>query len=80
MDEFITLPVRGQDGNELHFQMNRSLQLRKLMTAYCERQSVEMKSVRFFFDGKQLSEEQTPAELEMETGDAIDAMTYQIGG
>ncbi|KAL8094481.1 small ubiquitin-related modifier 2-like [Apium graveolens] len=80
MEKFITLTVKGQDDSEVYFQIKRSSQLRKLMIAYCERKLVEINSIRFIFDGKCLREEQTPNELEMENGDLIDAMTYQISG
>ncbi|KAF8394092.1 hypothetical protein HHK36_020297 [Tetracentron sinense] len=76
----INLKVKGQDGNEVFFRIKRSTQLRKLMTAYCDRQSVEFNSIAFLFDGRRLRGEQTPDELEMEDGDEIDAMLHQTGG
>ncbi|XP_060180311.1 small ubiquitin-related modifier 1-like [Lycium barbarum] len=76
----INLKVKGQDGNEVFFRIKRSTQMRKLMTAYCDRQSVDMNSIAFLFDGRRLRAEQTPDELEMEEGDEIDAMLHQTGG
>ncbi|MQL82888.1 hypothetical protein Taro_015368, partial [Colocasia esculenta] len=76
----INLKVKGQDGNEVFFRIKRSTQLRKLMNAYCERQSVDFQSIAFLFDGRRLRGEQTPDELEMEDGDEIDAMLHQTGG
>ncbi|KAJ4728472.1 Small ubiquitin-related modifier [Melia azedarach] len=76
----INLKVKGQDGNEVFFRIKRSTQLRKLMNAYCDRQSVELNSIAFLFDGRRLRAEQTPDELEMEDGDEIDAMLHQTGG
>ncbi|KAJ0715768.1 putative Ubiquitin-like domain-containing protein [Helianthus annuus] len=76
----INLKVKGQDGNEVFFRIKRSTQLKKLMNAYCDRQSVELKSIAFLFDGRRLRGEQTPDELEMEEGDEIDAMLHQTGG
>lgn len=37
-------------------------------------------SVRFSLDGKRLSEEDTPRELEMVAGDMIDGFQEQLGG
>ncbi|KAJ8432152.1 hypothetical protein Cgig2_006854 [Carnegiea gigantea] len=68
------------DGNEVFFRIKRSTQLKKLMNAYCDRQSVELNSIAFLFDGRRLRAEQTPEELEMEDGDEIDAMLHQTGG
>ncbi|KAJ0768643.1 putative Ubiquitin-like domain-containing protein [Helianthus annuus] len=76
----INLKVKGQDGNEVFFRIKRSTQLKKLMNAYCDRQSVELNAIAFLFDGRRLRAEQTPDELEMEEGDEIDAMLHQTGG
>ncbi|KAL0915087.1 hypothetical protein M5K25_015488 [Dendrobium thyrsiflorum] len=72
--------VKGQDGNEVFFRIKRSTQLKKLMNAYCDRQSVDLNSIAFLFDGRRLRGEQTPDELEMEDGDEIHAMLHQTGG
>ncbi|KAK1292065.1 Small ubiquitin-related modifier 1 [Acorus calamus] len=88
----INLKVKGQfycctigqrdceDGNEVFFRIKRSTQLKKLMNAYCDRQSVDFNAIAFLFDGRRLRGEQTPDELEMEDGDEIDAMLHQTGG
>ncbi|KAK7320539.1 hypothetical protein VNO77_30100 [Canavalia gladiata] len=76
----INLKVKGQDGNEVFFRIKRNTQLKKLMNAYCDRQSVDFNSIAFLFDGRRLRAEQTPDELEMEDGDEIDAMLHQTGG
>ncbi|CAE6244146.1 unnamed protein product [Arabidopsis arenosa] len=75
-----TLGLNILDGNEVFFRIKRSTQLKKLMNAYCDRQSVDMNSIAFLFDGRRLRAEQTPDELEMEDGDEIDAMLHQTGG
>ncbi|KAK4749768.1 hypothetical protein SAY87_027217 [Trapa incisa] len=74
----IDLKVKGQDGSEVFFRIKRSTQLKKLMNAYCDRQSVDMSSIAFLFDGRRLRAEQTPDELEMEDGDEIDAMLHRL--
>ncbi|KAK6132865.1 hypothetical protein DH2020_033396 [Rehmannia glutinosa] len=68
------------EGNEVFFRIKRNTQLKKLMNAYCDRQSVDFNSIAFLFDGRRLRAEQTPDELEMEDGDEIDAMLHQTGG
>lgn len=49
----------------MFFRIKRSTQLRKLMTAYCDRQSVEFNSIAFLFDGRRLRGEQTPDEVKL---------------
>ncbi|KAL4364449.1 hypothetical protein AHAS_Ahas07G0007200 [Arachis hypogaea] len=58
----INLKVKGQDGNEVFFRIKRSTQLKKLMNAYCDRQSVDFNSIAFLFDGRRLRSDQTPDE------------------
>ncbi|XP_071907580.1 small ubiquitin-related modifier 1 isoform X2 [Coffea arabica] len=72
--------VRVKDGSEVFFRIKRSTQLKKLINAYCERQSVELGSMVFLFDGQRLQGEQTPEQVSMEDGDEIDAMLHQTGG
>ncbi|KAL3622654.1 hypothetical protein CASFOL_033471 [Castilleja foliolosa] len=50
----INLKVKGQDGNEVFFRIKRNTQLKKLMNAYCDRQSVDISSIAFLFDGRRL--------------------------
>ncbi|XP_076958631.1 small ubiquitin-related modifier 1-like [Bidens hawaiensis] len=76
----INLKVKSQDGNEVFFRIKRNTQLKKLMNAYCDRQSLQMNAIAFLFDGRRLQAEQTPEQLEMEEGDEIDAMLHQTGG
>ncbi|KAF5198668.1 Small ubiquitin-related modifier [Thalictrum thalictroides] len=76
----INLKVKDQNQNEVFFRIKRNTQLKKLMNAYCERQSVDPSTIVFLFDGRRLKETQTPDELEMEDGDEIDAMLHQTGG
>ncbi|KAH0469935.1 hypothetical protein IEQ34_001493 [Dendrobium chrysotoxum] len=76
----INLKVKAQDGSELLFRIKRRTQLKKLIKAYCERQSIDLNSIAFLFDGRRIGGEQTADELEMEDGDEIDAMLHQIGG
>jgi len=78
--QHINLKVKGQDGGEVFFRIKSTATLRKLMNAYCDRQSVDPSSIAFLFDGRRLRAEQTPQELEMEDGDEIDAMLHQTGG
>mmetsp|Transcript_5040 Transcript_5040/g.12173 ORF Transcript_5040/g.12173 Transcript_5040/m.12173 type:complete len:96 (-) Transcript_5040:85-372(-) len=78
--EHINLKVKGQDGNIVHFKIKRKTQLKKLMEAYCSRQSLQFDQIRFLFDGNRLRENQTPEELDMDNDDVIDAMLFQVGG
>jgi Ubiquitin-2 like Rad60 SUMO-like len=56
----ISLRVVSQDGGEVFFKIRRSTPLRKLITTYCQRKSVNPDSIRFLYDGQRLRPEQTP--------------------
>jgi Ubiquitin-2 like Rad60 SUMO-like len=44
----------------VHFRIRRTTPLRKLMNSYCERQGIDMQSVRFMVDGTFVEDEDTP--------------------
>ncbi|XP_004628234.1 uncharacterized protein LOC101565851 [Octodon degus] len=68
----INLKVVGHDGSVVQFKIKMHTPLSKLMKAYCERQGLSMRQIRFRFDGQPINETDTPAQLEMEDEDTID--------
>lgn len=78
--EHINIKVRGQGGDEIQFKLKKTTPLKKLMTAYCERQGKAPNSVRFLYDGQRIDGELTPQDFNMEDDDIIDAELEQIGG
>ncbi|XP_041509518.1 small ubiquitin-related modifier 3-like [Microtus oregoni] len=79
-NDHINLKVAGQDGSVVQFKIKRHTPLSKLMKAYCERQGLSMRQIRFRFDGQPIHETDTPAQLEMEEEDTIDVFQQQTGG
>ncbi|CAJ1073332.1 thrombospondin-type laminin G domain and EAR repeat-containing protein-like isoform X2 [Xyrichtys novacula] len=71
-NDHINLKVAGQDGSVVQFKIKRHTPLSKLMKAYCERQGLAIRQIRFRFDGQPINETDTPAQLEMEDEDTID--------
>uniref|UniRef100_A0A3P9HLR8 Small ubiquitin-related modifier n=1 Tax=Oryzias latipes TaxID=8090 RepID=A0A3P9HLR8_ORYLA len=80
LTEHINLKVAGQDGSVVQFKIKRHTPLSKLMKAYCERQGLSMRQIRFRFDGQPINETDTPSQLEMEDEDTIDVFQQQTGG
>ncbi|XP_054942431.1 small ubiquitin-related modifier 3 isoform X1 [Physeter macrocephalus] len=62
-NDHINLKVAGQDGSVVQFKIKRHTPLSKLMKAYCERQGLSMRQIRFRFDGQPISETDTPAQV-----------------
>lgn len=46
-NDHINLKVAGQDGSVVQFKIKRHTPLSKLMKAYCERQGLSMRQIRF---------------------------------
>ncbi|XP_059635242.1 small ubiquitin-related modifier 1-like [Cornus florida] len=76
----INVKVNGQDGIQVFFKIKRRTKLKKLMDAYCDRQSVDFETTVFLFEGRRVGEKQTPDQLQMEDGDEIYAMLHHQGG
>ncbi|NXU25927.1 SUMO2 protein, partial [Thalassarche chlororhynchos] len=62
-NDHINLKVAGQDGSVVQFKIKRHTPLSKLMKAYCERQGLSMRQIRFRFDGQPINETDTPAQV-----------------
>ena len=76
----INLKVVGQDGSVVQFKIKRHTHLSKLMKAYCERQGLSMRQMRFRFVGQPINEIDTSAQLEKEDEDTVDIFQQQTGG
>ncbi|MES1916328.1 MAG: hypothetical protein MHM6MM_008156 [Cercozoa sp. M6MM] len=76
----LQLRVKDSNGNEVLFRVKSTTKLSKLMDAYCTRVGKDRTAVRFLFDGERIKGDQTPADLEMEDNDEVDAMVEQQGG
>ncbi|KAI5454807.1 SUMO protein smt3 [Naganishia albida] len=72
--------VTSTDGNEVFFKIKRTTKLNKLKNAYAERVGKQVTSIRFFYDGRRVQDEDTPESLELEDGDAIEVQLEQVGG
>uniref|UniRef100_A0A671TSN4 Ubiquitin-like domain-containing protein n=1 Tax=Sparus aurata TaxID=8175 RepID=A0A671TSN4_SPAAU len=62
-NDHINLKVAGQDGSVVQFKIKRHTPLSKLMKAYCERQGLAIRQIRFRFDGQPINETDTPAQV-----------------
>ena len=69
--EYLNIRTVTQHGSSIFFKLKITTPFQKLMHAFCSRQGVSMSAVRFIFDGTDINETQTPAQLDMEDGDMI---------
>ena len=70
--EYIKLKVVGQDSNEIHFRVKMTTQMGKLKKSYSERVGVPVSSLCFLFDGRQINDNDTSKQLEIEQDDVIE--------
>ncbi|XP_059105464.1 small ubiquitin-related modifier 2-like [Peromyscus eremicus] len=71
--------VKTENNEHTKFKIKRHTPLSKLMKAYCERQGLSMRQIRFWFDGQPINETDTPAQLDVEDEDTIDVFQQQTG-
>ncbi|KAF7329519.1 Small ubiquitin-like modifier [Mycena kentingensis (nom. inval.)] len=76
----INIKVVSQAGEEVFFKIKKSTKLSKLQGAYANKVGKDVQSIRFLYDGQRITDDETPASLEMEEGDTIDVMVEQVGG
>ncbi|KAK2643975.1 hypothetical protein Ddye_019170 [Dipteronia dyeriana] len=76
----VKLSVKSQLSKEMFFTIKRHSPLKKLLVNYCEKTSLEYRTVHFLYDGDRFSHSKTPAQLGMEDGDTIDVMMQVDGG
>merc|ERR1739838_928206 len=58
--EHVNLKVCGQDGSVVQFKIKKNTALKKLMSAYCDRQGLDQNQIRFRFDGTPIQDTDTP--------------------
>lgn len=77
----ITIKVLDQSNNSMIFKMKKDSSLQKVFNAYAERAGVDVKNIRFMYDGQHIQGSTiTPKMLEMEDGDEVQAFLNQVGG
>ena len=54
------LIMKLKDGNEVYFKIRKNTPMKKLMAAYCGRQSVSEDAIRFLVNGQRILPDQTP--------------------
>ncbi|KAB5589452.1 Small ubiquitin-related modifier [Ceratobasidium theobromae] len=79
-NEPISVKVKSSTGEEVFFKIKRNTKLKKLQGAYAAKVGKDVATLRFLYDGNRINDEDTPASLDMEEEDTIDAMVEQVGG
>uniref|UniRef100_A0A7S0Q7J6 Ubiquitin-like domain-containing protein n=1 Tax=Coccolithus braarudii TaxID=221442 RepID=A0A7S0Q7J6_9EUKA len=75
----LNLMVYDQDGGLFTFKIRRRCRLVHLMYAWSTRSGISVNAVRFWFDSRTVRRNQTPEDLDMIDGDAMDVLIEQMG-
>lgn len=79
--KYVKLKVVGNnDQSGIHFKLKMTTPLLKLKKAYSTHKDIPVSGLRFLFDGKRISDEDTPMELGMTDDDQIEVYHEQTGG
>ncbi|THH12478.1 hypothetical protein EW146_g7661 [Bondarzewia mesenterica] len=70
----INVKVVTSQGEEVFFKIKRNTKLSKLQGAYANKVGKDVGSIRFLYDGSRITDDDTPASLDMEDNDTIDVM------
>ena len=71
----------GQENNsKVHFMAKYTTKFERVFDMFCVRKSLDPDKVRFLYYGSRINPTQTPRDLKMENGEAIDALMEQKGG
>lgn len=76
----VNIVIKDPQGEEIYFKVKRSAKMRRLFSAYCKRSNVDMSTIRFFYQGERIDEDQTPDDLHLQDKDRIDAFIRQTAG
>jgi small ubiquitin-related modifier len=74
----VRIKVKGQDGLFVGFKIEKTTLLKTLIEAYCTCRGLEVKRICLFLDGKQVRETQTPAELDLQDDDVMEAQDEHV--
>ncbi|PPQ67795.1 hypothetical protein CVT25_009099 [Psilocybe cyanescens] len=66
------------DGTQITVKVKTNMKFSKIFEAAEKRFGKDKGTFKFTYDGQRVKPEQTPAELEMEDGDQIDAFLEQV--
>ena len=72
--------VDPQGGEEVLFKIKRSAKMRRLFAAYCKRMNYDQETMRFFYQGERINDDDTPDTLVLKDGAKIDAFVRQVAG
>lgn len=76
----IQITVKDPQGEDVYFKVRKTTKMRKLFQAFCKRSNVDPSTMRFFFQGERIQEDETPESLGLKEGDKIESFVRQVAG
>lgn len=78
--QIINIRVRSQQGEEILFKIKPHTVMDKVIKAFSDKIGVDPSTLRLTFDGQRVTGTQTAAQIELNDGDVLDIMEFQVGG
>lgn len=76
----ININIQTDDGTKITVLVRRDTKFSKVFQAAEKKFGKEPGTFKFTYEGRRIQKEETPAEVNMEDGDTIDAHLGQVGG
>ncbi|KAK0209189.1 ubiquitin-related domain-containing protein [Desarmillaria ectypa] len=76
----ININIQTDDGTKITVLVRRDTKFSKVFQAAEKKFGKESGTFKFTYEGKRIQKDETPAEVDMEDGDTIDAHLGQVGG
>lgn len=76
----INLTIRDPQGEEVYFKVRKTTKMKKLFHAFCKRGNSDPNTIRFFYQGDRINDDDTPEDLNLHEGAKIDAFVRQVAG
>ena len=75
----ITIFVTNSVCEQMHFSVKNNTPMSKVFEAYASRVGLDVKSLRFLFEGETVLSHYTPRFLELENNDQIEVISQIVG-
>mmetsp|Transcript_78219 Transcript_78219/g.172620 ORF Transcript_78219/g.172620 Transcript_78219/m.172620 type:complete len:95 (-) Transcript_78219:20-304(-) len=79
--ESISFYIKASESHDsVQFKVKPGTKFSKVIDAYCKKKALDPNAIRLLYNGQRVASDDTPAKLELEEGDTIEAFLQQIGG
>ena len=75
----LNIRIRDQTGEETFFKVKRTTKMEKVFNTYAQRKGVNQSALRFLWNAERISDDATPASLDLEDQDFVECF-FELAG